>query len=288
MINSGIYLHLDPAFQPFGATRKHEVVSFPSDCEMHIKIHDDFAEGISVTITHRIRSSDDILLVLLATDALRRKGVGSIELFIPFLPYARQDRVMVPGEPLSAKVFANLINSQNYAAVHVYDAHSDVGPALINKCVNYSNHDFVQSILSRVPHNYLLVCPDMGASKKMHNLCKAVGYESPVIQGHKVRDLNTGRITRYELWNAQPEEIKDAECYIVDDICDGGATFIMLAGELKMRGAAKVNLIVSHGIFSQGLPLARVDRVFTTNSFDQPTNTDYIIVKNLANGLLSL
>ena len=57
---------------------------------------------------------------------------------------------------------------------------------------------------------------------------------------------------------------------IVDDICDGGATFVGLAKELRAAGAKKVYLYVTHGIFSKGLPLEGIDKVFTTDSYFNP------------------
>lgn len=61
--------------------------------------------------------------------------------------------------------------------------------------------------------------------------------------------------------------VKDATCFIVDDICDGGGTFIGTAAMLKSKGAAKVVLIVSHGIFSKGERLEGIDEIFSTDSF---------------------
>jgi ribose-phosphate pyrophosphokinase len=56
-------------------------------------------------------------------------------------------------------------------------------------------------------------------------------------------------------------------CLIVDDICDGGATFVALARKLREAGAIEVSLFVTHGIFSKGKDLEGIDNIYTTGSF---------------------
>ncbi|RYF48025.1 MAG: phosphoribosyltransferase [Cytophagaceae bacterium] len=76
------------------------------------------------------------------------------------------------------------------------------------------------------------------------------------------------------------------ESLIVDDICDGGGTFIGLAAELRKLNPERISLAVSHGIFSKGIdPLTNwLDHVYTTDSFSTLTSTDaftQIALKNL-------
>ena len=93
-----------------------------------------------VYITANLRSSDDVMALLMATDALRRQGATRIHLTMPYVPYARQDRVMNPGEALGIKVFCDLINAQNYSSVNILDPHSDVTPALLNNVLVIEQH----------------------------------------------------------------------------------------------------------------------------------------------------
>ena len=81
--------------------------------ECHVKFLTEINEGDKIRINTRLNSSDDVMNLCLAVDALRNMYVNYIEVFIHYIPYARQDRVMVPGEPLSIKVFTNIINSLN-------------------------------------------------------------------------------------------------------------------------------------------------------------------------------
>ena len=85
-------------------------------------------------ITARLTSSSEVMRLLMVTDALRRRGFRDISLNLGYVPYARQDRVCAEGESLSIKVFADLINSQKYQNVEIYDPHSTVTPALLDNC----------------------------------------------------------------------------------------------------------------------------------------------------------
>ena len=66
------------------------------------------------------------------------------------------------------------------------------------------------------------------------------------------------------------ESLEGRTAIITDDICDGGYTFIKVAEQLKAKGASKVILFVTHGIFSKGLDVFEglIDHVYTTTSFE--------------------
>ena len=115
-------LNLDPKFAPFQNQEEIKFQSFTfSGGEPHIKINPDFDPNRKVTITHRLNSFNDLGLLCITVDALRRMDVKIIDLFIPYFPAARQDRVMIPGEPLSVKVYADIINSLQLNKVTVFE-----------------------------------------------------------------------------------------------------------------------------------------------------------------------
>lgn len=261
-------LNLDRNFQPFGEGIEFKDFIFPSKCEAHIKLPPISSD--EALITTRIKSSDDAMTLLLATDALRRNGVREIEVFIPYLPYARQDRQMTEGEPLSLKVFAEILNAQNYSKVTVYDVHSEVSLALINNSKSINNHKFVSEVL-KDDENYYIVSPDAGAYKKIFKLCQHLQYHDEIIMCNKLRDVSNGTIKSMTISH---DDLQMKNCYIVDDICDGGATFTGLSYELRRRNAGKIYLIVSHGIFSKGIEsLININHIYTTDAFnDCPFN----------------
>ncbi|MEK7434437.1 MAG: ribose-phosphate pyrophosphokinase-like domain-containing protein, partial [Cyanobacteriota bacterium] len=110
-----IIINLDKDFKPYGEGIEFKAFNFPSNCEVHIKLPE--IKESKVKLTTRIQSSDNLIMLLMATDALKRCGVKEIEVLIPYLPYARQDRVMVKGEPLSIKVISDMLNLQGYSKV---------------------------------------------------------------------------------------------------------------------------------------------------------------------------
>jgi ribose-phosphate pyrophosphokinase len=259
-------LNLDPDFTPFSTGGNIDFQSFIfSGGEPHIKIISDLSSVEKVRISHRIRSFNDMGLLLLAVDSVKRFGVKKIELTIPYFPAARQDRVMVPGESLSVKVYADLINSMRLDWVTIYDSHSEVAIALLNNCNAVSNHRFIEKVLAKTG-KLILISPDGGALKKIYKVSAYLGGIE-VVECSKMRDVKTGKLSGFKVYS---DDLEGQDCIIVDDICDAGGTFMGLATELKKKNAGKLFLAVSHGIFSKGLDnlTQYFDTIFTTDSFN--------------------
>ncbi|WP_310554700.1 ribose-phosphate diphosphokinase [Flavobacterium sp.] len=258
-------LNLNKNFSPLGNENQINFQSFTfSGGEPHIKIESEFNINDMVTITHRLNSFNDLGLLCVTVDALRRMDVKIINLFIPYFPAARQDRVMIPGEPLSVKVYADILNAMNLNKVTVFDAHSEVTPALVNNCIVIPNHTFIAEVLKTIGNNVKLISPDGGALKKIYKVSEFLeGID--VVECSKSRDVKTGKLSGFKVYD---DNLQGLDCLIVDDICDGGGTFIGLAEELKNKNAGKLYLAVSHGIFNKGFDdLKCFDGIFTTDSF---------------------
>lgn len=219
----------------------------------------------------RLTNSSNIMQLMLAVDALRRMTNEQVplELVIPYFPYARQDRVCVHGESLGAVVMASIINNLHCNKVTIWDAHSDVSPALLHKSVNISQETILEccnALKRRLSKGELtLISPDAGASKKTLKIAEAFHGEVQVIQAQKIRNLKTGDIIKTEVLG----DVCGKKVLIVDDICDGGRTFIELAKVLKEKGALEISLFVTHGIFSKGVAVfdGLIDAIYTTDSF---------------------
>lgn len=263
-------LNLDTHFSPLGKENNIEFQSFIfSGGEPHIKITTNLDTTQTVCVTHRINSFNELGLFCLAIDALRRMGVKTINAFIPYFPAARQDRVMIPGEPLSVKVYADIINSLNLNKIQVFDPHSEVTPALLNNCEVVTNYNFIQKVIKNIGSEVLLISPDGGALKKIYKVSEYLGGIE-VIECSKSRDVKTGKLSGFKVYS---EDLQGKDCLIVDDICDGGGTFIGLAEELKNKNAGNLYLAISHGIFNKGFESLNVfKKIFTTNSFKDIEN----------------
>ncbi|QDW23884.1 ribose-phosphate diphosphokinase [Pedobacter sp. KBS0701] len=261
-------LNLNPSFTPLGENNLIEYKSFLfAGGEPHIKISNHFDVSLPVTITHRINSFNDLGMICITVDALKRMGVKEINLFIPYFPAARQDRVMIPGEPLSVKIYADIINAMTLESVTIFDPHSEVTPALLNNCVAISNHEFIKQVIEKIGNDVKLISPDGGALKKIYKVSEFLGG-AEVVECSKSRDVKTGKLSGFKVYS---DDLGDADCLIVDDICDGGGTFIGLAEALKAKNAGKLYLAISHGIFSKGFDeLGKYfEQIFTTDSIKE-------------------
>jgi ribose-phosphate pyrophosphokinase len=245
--------------------------------ENHVRILCEILPSEQVQIITRINSADDLMNLCLAVDALERMGIRHIEAYIPYLPYARQDRVMSPGEPLSIKVFATMINALNLQKVTIFDAHSDVTPALLDRCVNQPNYLMIDAFLDRLSlTDFTLVSPDLGAYKKIDKLAQHIGYKGEIATGIKVRNLETGQIIKSDV---NVSDLHGKTCVVIDDICDGGRTFIELAAALKNKGAGDLYFFASHGIFSHNalerLKEAGYKKVGSSNSISEREEDEF-------------
>lgn len=265
--------------------------------EMHPTIGADNLNALSYTITADTRNSDDLFAILLVHNALKRNDPGKqISLRIGYTPYARQDRVANRGEALSIEAFADFINMMNFARVEIADPHSDVTPSLIRNAVVVDQTTIVKDHLLQGsgfrrdlcldPKEWVLVAPDAGAIKKIDKLYALGGFTGAVYMD-KERDTKTGRITRtfprlyiQDGKHTPLDHLAGKKLLVVDDICDGGRTFIEIAAALNEYKPEKLSLYVTHGIFSKGtdcLFKAGYDQLFTTNSFDMASwNADHL------------
>ncbi len=241
--------------------------------EIQVRIDEEMSGVIRrygrVVITAHIRSSNDLMELLLITDALRRiNPFVKIHLECPYLPYARQDRVCETGEAFSLRVIADILNLQNYEKIVVWDVHSDVAMGVLNRCENVSAASLIPKTITE---DSVLVAPDAGAMKRVLACAKA--FSRPMITAEKIRNTNTGEITETKVHSGP---IGDQSFLIIDDICDGGRTFTELAKVLRPLTTGKINLWVTHGIFSQGFGVfdGLIDNIYVANCFhnDAPNN----------------
>lgn len=208
----------------------------------------------------------DLMTALFFVDALVDRGIEVPELVLPFVPGARQDRLNPTGDFLfSAKSVAREINSRKFPRVIIFDPHSEVIAGMIDHCTVAHADVCVDVDFSRYCG---VIAPDAGSEKRAGGVAKKLGL--PLRHGWKVRDVTTGALTGFGLehWESSDKETKPL--LVVDDICDGGGTFLGLGKVIKERGL-RADLYVTHGIFTQGTEklLAAYERVFCTDSLER-------------------
>lgn len=248
------------------------VFAFP-DGQPHIKIDPDRlpADRRECLLLTRLANPSDLLLALLVKNSLDNLGFERVDLAVSYLLAARMDRVMTPGEPFSLKVVTTLLNGAGFRRIRVFDPHSDVATALLDRSEAIDNAAFIGDAIADyqkrnsagAEQSWCLVSPDAGALKKVHKVAQVIGANR-VVECLKVRDVKTGHLSGFKVFD---DDLNGQTCFIVDDICDGGGTFIGIANLLKAHNAGAVVLMVSHGIFSKGFDLPGIDVIYATNSF---------------------
>lgn len=235
-------------------------------------------------ITARLQTPEDIMRLVMFSETISADQRARNELRIPYFPYARQDRDDgIHGNSLRA--FCRIIAGLGYQSIWTMDPHSDVLPALLPNLTFTSGWKIARTIpklnLEMDADNTAIVAPDAGAAKK---LAGVVG-ERRLIIAHKTRNPSDGTLSNFLVAEQCPET-----CIIVDDICDGGRTFIGLAKALRAQGAKRVLLYVTHGIFSAGLDVFNglIDHVYTTDSFvSGQTDSDFLTIQEFISDNLS-
>lgn len=200
-----------------------------------------------VALTWRYENDAELFTLIALTKKIQEDShVERVNLWLPYVPNARFDRVKNENEVFTLKVFADIINSLNYARVYVVDAHSDVSLALIDRVVNISPRNHVRETVDKIRAEFggdvVLFFPDAGAMKRYSDLHYL--SDSRVLHGVKERDWETGEILDYTIPNV--EEIEGKNVVIVDDICSRGGTFYHASKKIRQHSPKSVSLFVSH------------------------------------------
>lgn len=219
-------------------------------------------------IVARLQSNNDLMELVCCVDSIKRLGAGNlIKLSIPYFPSARQDRVSNPGESLTIKLYADIINNLACDRVEIVDPHSDITPTLLESCNLYPIEYVIERAIEDCKPDFI-VSPDAGATKRIEKYLLKIGCELPVIQCLKTRDTKTGKLSGFKVC-ATLQDIENRKGLIIDDICDGGGTFVGLSKELNKFSLTEHYLYITHGIFSKGYEelLKWFDKIYTTDSF---------------------
>lgn len=237
----------------------------------------------NVKIISHLNNFRDLELIIATTACLRELGIEKISLYTPYFVGARSDRKFEEGGNWYLRdVICPIINSLNFTTVTIMDPHSFVLENLIKNFKSIDNEEVVRFGLSHTAakssegfskwsfENIVLVAPDAGASHKIYKLAEKIGYKGNIIICSKERDTE-GKLTKTFV---PGHGINPIDYIIIDDICDGGRTFINIAQELKKKWIGfnhnpKIYLIITHGIFSAGFTeLSKYfDGIYCTNSY---------------------
>lgn len=216
-----------------------------------------------VTVETSIRNPLELLDVLLVRDALA--GIGkAANLDIRYLMGARMDRRIDPFHCATLSVICKTIQAAGFSRIRILDPHSNAALAYLQAYPVYP-HKALKVVLDQLAPNTWILAPDAGSTERVKAMLKPFPHKLGILQGSKVRNPQDGTLSGFAL--AVRPDLKGANVLILDDICDGGRTFTGMAEVLHSLGVANVDLFVTHGIFSKGLPLTGIRKVWTTDSY---------------------
>lgn len=241
-----------------------------SDGEISIQI-DESVRGKDVFIIQSTcaPTNDNLMELLIMTDALRRSSASSITAIIPYFGYARQDRKASPRVPITAKLVANLIESAGVDRVATIDLHAGQIQGFFDIPVDnlYGSIIFNDYIKNKNYKNPIIASPDIGGIARARSVAKALGLDIVIV------DKRREKANESEVMNVIGD-VKDKEVILVDDIIDTAGTIVKAAEVFKNKGAKSVIACCTHPVLS-GMAYERIAK----DALDELVVTDTIPLK---------
>lgn len=242
----------------------YKVVKFP-DGELHLEL-DALNRKEMVSIKCRITNSDELFLMMQLHDILKRQCIEVDIIEIYYLMGMRCDRLFDMSRPFTLSLVSDVINAFGARSVYLYEPHSERALRLIKNSGRYCMTEFVVGKL-RDREKYYLVAPDKGAFDRYNNSDFSV-----ICQKH--RDEATGSLTEFSAKSLT--NVSDKNLLVVDDLCDGGGTFVGLAPKLRELAPKSLSLLVTHAVQRAGIDrvAAYYDKVITTDTYKDWSSED--------------
>lgn len=202
-------------------------------------------------------------------DSVKRMGAKKIIVVVPYLAYARQDKIFRPGESQFANVIIRLINTLGIDEFYAVDIHA---PLIMEECVckaiNIDSMKLLADyIKSKGAKDIVVISPDKGAIERTNAFAKYFGKDTPVEILEKKRNVKTGDIEMSGSLNLQ-----DKDVVIADDIIATGGTMATAIKLAKKSGARTVFAVASHALLLEQAKFriikAGVDEIIGTDSID--------------------
>lgn len=264
-----------------GALRTYDVIKYPAG-ELQVRFKKEALESLNsagrVTVRARIQSAEKLMEIMLLAGAIQGSlpDVYSpedeipVNLHIPYLPYSRADRRFTDGDCHGLSTFASLIRRAGFHEIRTLDAHNASAAAMfipqISNIYPSSLHSFAVMDFKGSDDQITVLFPDEGAAKRY----RLDGQQ--VLNCTKRRNKERGTFDGFTV--PAPDNFANRKVLIVDDICDGGGTFLGIVNKLKTDYPVwfkdvEFGLCVTHGIFSKGLDELQRHfvQIYTTNSF---------------------
>ncbi|MFP4405862.1 ribose-phosphate pyrophosphokinase [Rhodosalinus sp.] len=193
-------------------------------------------------------ANDNLMELLIMTDALRRSSAARITAVIPYFGYARQDRRTKARTPISAKLVANMMVEAGIERVLTMDLHAAQIQGFFDIPVDnlYAAPVFALDIAERFNghlEEVTVVSPDVGGVARARELATRIGSQLAIVDKRREKAGEVAGMTVIG-------EVEGRRCLIVDDLCDTAGTLVKAAELLMEKGAAEVHAYITHGVLS--------------------------------------
>ena len=256
-----------------------------ADGEIDVWVKDDVNNSnVFIFQSNSYPVNDNIVELSLIADALRRSGAHKITAVIPYFGYSRKEKQNRTGEPISAKVIADLIIASGINKVVCLDLHADAIVGFFDAPVIYLSalNVLAQRLKREKLINPVVVAPDVGGVKRARNFATLLNAPLAVIEKHRqthVRD-------EMEVLSITGQMSGDT-AIIIDDIISTGGTIIESVKALKKRNVKKIIVCATHGVFARSavanLDKAPIDKIFVTDSVKSNAKSKKIETVTISN-----
>lgn len=193
-------------------------------------------------------SNDNLMELLIITDALRRSSASRITAVIPYFGYARQDRRAKARTPISAKLVSNLIETAGVHRILTLDLHAAQIQGFFDIPVDnlYASPVFALDIEHHFKgrmEDLMIISPDVGGVARARELAKRINAPLAIVDKRREK---AGEIAEMIVIG----DVTGKTCIIVDDICDTAGTLCKAAEVLLENGATEVHSYITHGVLS--------------------------------------
>ncbi|MDD3466518.1 MAG: ribose-phosphate pyrophosphokinase [Campylobacterales bacterium] len=190
-------------------------------------------------------TNDNLMELLIMTDAIRRSSAKSITAVIPYFGYARQDRKAAPRVPITAKLVANLIQTAGITRVVTIDLHAGQIQGFFDIPVDnlYGSTVFIEYIRNKNLKNPIIASPDVGGVARARNMAGKMGLDLVIV------DKRREKANKSEVMNIIGD-VQGKDVILVDDMIDTAGTIVQAAAALKAHGATSVIACCTHPVLS--------------------------------------
>jgi len=253
-----------------------------SDMECFVEIHENVrGEDVFVIQSTSYPANDNLMELLLLTDAARRASAARLTAVIPYFGYARQDRKDQPRVALAAKLAANLVVAAGANRVISIDFHQHQLQGFFDIPVDHllAAPVLTRYFLDKGLHGAVVVAPDTGAGKMARGFARWLQASFAII------DKRRPETNQSEVLNVVGK-VKGKTCLIVDDMVDTAGTLVNAIWALKDRGADRIYAAVSHAILSgsasRRIQNSPVEEMVVTNTLHIPESRKFSKLKILS------